>query len=128
MTDGATGVQSVDAVVVWCGALAGLAAALGLAWRLTAGVRRITHRIDEFTADWNGTPPRPGVPAHDGVMARLGGIEQRLTAVEHELRPNSGSSMRDAIDRVDERTRTFAGSTATAATAAIAGRDDSAGK
>ncbi|MDH6111159.1 hypothetical protein P3T36_003183 [Kitasatospora sp. MAP12-15] len=110
MSDHVTGVQSVDALVVWCGALAGLAAAAGLLWRLTRGLRRSMRRVDEFVDDWNGTTGRPGVaPAHEGVMARLGGIETRLTAVEHELRPNSGSSMRDAIDRVDERTRSFAG-------------------
>jgi hypothetical protein len=107
MTDGTTGVHPVDALVVWCGALVGLAAAAGLLWRLTRGLRRLVSRVDEFTNDWHGTPGRPGVPPHDGVMARLGGIEERLTAVEHELRPNSGSSMRDAIDRVDERTRSF---------------------
>ncbi|MFJ2443457.1 MULTISPECIES: hypothetical protein [unclassified Streptomyces] len=34
-------------------------------------------------------------------MPRLDGIEERLTAVEHELHPNSGASLRDAVDRVD---------------------------
>ncbi len=69
-------------------------------WRLTRGARRVLARLDEFADDWNGTPGRPGVPGHDGVMSRLGGIEERLIAVEHEMHPNSGSSMRDAIDRV----------------------------
>ncbi|MFD0496842.1 hypothetical protein [Streptomyces rhizosphaericus] len=38
-------------------------------------------------------------------MQRLDAIEQQLAAVEHELHPNSGTSLRDAVDRVDERTR-----------------------
>jgi hypothetical protein len=29
---------------------------------------------------------------------------ERLDRIEHELKPNSGGSMRDAIDRVDQRT------------------------
>jgi hypothetical protein len=38
-------------------------------------------------------------------MTRLDAIEQQLDSVQHELHPNSGSSLRDAVDRVDERTR-----------------------
>lgn len=30
--------------------------------------------------------------------ARMGDIEARLTAIEHEMHPNSGRSMRDRID------------------------------
>lgn len=86
--------------------------AIALIWRLTRGARRVLARMDEFADDWQGTPGRPGVPGHAGVMARLGGIEERLIAVEHEMRPNSGSSMRDAIDRVDERTRSLTGGSA----------------
>ena len=102
-----TGIAGVDQLVVWSVAAAAIAGALALLWRLTRGARRVLARMDEFADDWAGTPGRPGVPGHDGVMARLGGIEERLGAVEHELRPNSGSSMRDAIDRVDERTRSL---------------------
>ncbi|MFS0697817.1 hypothetical protein [Streptomyces nitrosporeus] len=95
----------MDLVVVWCLAAAAIVAALGLLWRLTRGVRQIVGRVDEFVDDWNGTPGRPGTPARPGVMARLAGIETRLGAVEHELHPNSGSSLRDAVDRVDARTQ-----------------------
>ncbi|GAA3045145.1 hypothetical protein GCM10020229_65460 [Kitasatospora albolonga] len=104
MNPGSTGMDSLDTLVVWCGALAAVAAATGMLWRLGRVVRQIAHRVEGFSEDWQGTEPRPGVPGREGVMARLCGIEERLTAVEHELRPNSGSSMRDAIDRVDRRT------------------------
>ncbi|MGW1127447.1 hypothetical protein [Streptomyces sp. NPDC002526] len=100
MSDG-TGVVAIDVVVIWCVAAAAVAAALGLLWRMTRGVRRIVLRVDEFVDDWNGVPGRPGVPERPGVMARLDGIEERLGSVEHELHPNSGSSLRDAVDRVD---------------------------
>ncbi|MEU5094956.1 hypothetical protein [Streptomyces sp. NPDC020996] len=100
-----TGVPAVDTVVVWCVATAAIGAGLGLLWRLTRGVRRILTRVDEFVDDWNGVPARPGVPERPGVMTRLDGIEERLASVEHELHPNSGSSLRDAVDRVDRRTQ-----------------------
>ncbi|WP_236241176.1 hypothetical protein [Streptomyces sp. CC228A] len=94
----------MDFLLVWGGAATVLGGAATMAWRSVAGARRLAGRLNEVIDDWSGTPPRPGVPARPGVMERLGGIEQRLTAVEHELNPNSGASLRDAVDRVDIRT------------------------
>ncbi|WP_441251209.1 hypothetical protein [Kitasatospora sp. McL0602] len=94
MPDGSTGLAGLDAAVVWAGALVALAGGLGLLWRGTRGLRRILHRADQFWDDWQGTPPRPGVPGHPGVMARL-------SAIEHELHPNSGASLRDAVNRIE---------------------------
>ncbi|MEW2631775.1 hypothetical protein AB0903_08980 [Streptomyces sp. NPDC048389] len=96
-----TGVPAVDSLVVWSLAAVAICAGLGLLWRLVRGVRRIATRVDDFVDDWQGTPPRPGVPGRAGVMERLDGIEARVTRIEHEVRPNSGLSMRDAVDRVD---------------------------
>ncbi|CAM5609277.1 hypothetical protein GCM10010329_17460 [Streptomyces spiroverticillatus] len=108
----ATGVEQVDAAVIWCAALVAVTGAVTVVWRATRAARRLARRVDEFVDDWQGTEARPGVPGRPGVMARLVDIEQQiagtaeqLAAVEHELHPNSGSSLRDAVDRVDERTR-----------------------
>jgi hypothetical protein len=108
VSQGTTGVPSVDMLVVWSVAAVSIAALLGLLWRMSRGVRRIVVRVDEFVDDWNGVPPRPGVAGRPGVMARLDGIEERLASVEHELHPNSGASLRDAVDRVDARTQRLA--------------------
>ncbi|MFB7190161.1 hypothetical protein ACFC0C_39045 [Streptomyces sp. NPDC056178] len=105
MNEGTTGVVAVDVAVIWSVAAAEVVAALGLLWRMTRGVRRIVTRVDEFVDDRNGVPGWPGVPGRPGVMARLDGIEERLGSVEHELRPNSGGSRRDAVDHVDVRTQ-----------------------
>jgi len=45
----------------------------------------------------------PGVLPRSGVMERLAWFEDRLTRVEHELHPNSGQSLRDAVDRANLR-------------------------
>ncbi|MFJ2115366.1 hypothetical protein ACIOEX_26310, partial [Streptomyces sp. NPDC087850] len=74
---------------------------LGLAWRIARRLGRTIGTVDDFITDWNGVDERPGVPERKGVMLRLDGIGERLTAVEHELHPNSGASLRDAVDRVD---------------------------
>lgn len=36
-------------------------------------------------------------------MERVSAIEDRLTRVEHELYPNSGGSLRDAVDLANRR-------------------------
>ncbi len=104
-----TGITSVDQAVIWSVALAAIFGVLAVLWR---AIRRITQAVENFSEDWQGTPARPGVPARPGMMERVGGIEQsvggierRVGAIEHELHPNSGSSLRDAVDRVEEHVR-----------------------
>lgn len=99
MSDSTTGITSVDQAVVWSVALAAIFGALAVLWR---AIRRITQAVENFSEDWQGTPARPGVPARPGMMERVGGIERRLGAVEHELHPNSGLSLRDAVNRIED--------------------------
>lgn len=108
-----TGVPAVDVLVIWAVAAVAIAGLIALVWRTARAVRRVVDRVDDLVEDWNGVPERPGVPARPGVMVRLSGIEQRITSVEHELQPNSGRSLRDAVDRVDRRTRTLTSDTDT---------------
>lgn len=102
-----TGVPLVDAAVIWSLAVAALAAAAVMIWRGVRGIRRVLERVETFADDWAGVPPRPGVPERPGVMVRLDRIEEEIRGVQHELQPNSGSTLRDAVDRVDERTQTL---------------------
>lgn len=80
-----------------------IAGVITLLWRVVRASMRLAGRVDEFMDDWSGEPGRPGVPPRPGVMERVAGIEDRLTGVEHELYPNSGGSLRDAVDRANER-------------------------
>ena len=75
-------------------------------WRSSRGVRN-------FLDDWNGEPARKGVVARPGMMARQAAAEEavraavevakanavQLAAIEHELHPNSGSSMFDKLSK-----------------------------
>lgn len=70
--------------------------------------KRIGKRMDEFMEDWHGSPARPGVASRPGVMERLshqdvalGEIRDRVVAVEGEMRTNGGSSLRDAVNRIE---------------------------
>ncbi len=59
-------------------------------------LRKLSRDNDEFREDWYGQGARSGVEARPGVMERLHGIEK-------ELRPNGGSTLRDAIIRLESR-------------------------
>ncbi|TCO64395.1 hypothetical protein [Actinocrispum wychmicini] len=90
---------------------AGTIAALGAITALTKAIARLLRllrKLGHLADDLFGEPARDGVPARPGVMHRLHDIEtnardiaHRLDAIEAELRPNSGASLRDAVDRVE---------------------------
>lgn len=54
---------------------------------------RTWKKIESFLDDWIGEPARPGVPERLGVM-------DRISRIEHEVKPNGGSSMRDEIQQI----------------------------
>ncbi len=59
-------------------------------------LRKLSRDNDEFREDWYGQAARPGRDREAGVMERLRGIEK-------ELHPNGGSSLRDAVGRLETR-------------------------
>ncbi|MFE0763667.1 hypothetical protein [Streptomyces smyrnaeus] len=99
----ATGIPALDAVLVWGGAITVLTGLGTVVWRGLRGVLHLGRRVNEFMDDWAGEEERPGVPGRPGVMERVSAIEDRLERVEHELYPNSGGSLRDAVDLANER-------------------------
>jgi hypothetical protein len=117
-----TGIGAVDSAVVWSLGLVAVAAAGALVVRAVRGVLRGARRLDELVEDWRGTPARPGVPARPGMLERMTAIEARtacmaeclddvgarVSRIESEVRPNGGSSLRDAVNRVDRRTARMA--------------------
>ncbi|NDK24626.1 hypothetical protein FSY75_09090 [Streptomyces sp. TR1341] len=99
----ATGNPALDAVLMWGGVITVIAGVITLLWRVVRASIRLAGRVNEFMDDWSGEPGRPGVHPRPGVMERLAGFEDRLTRVEHELYPNSGESLRDAVDLANRR-------------------------
>ncbi|MER6976248.1 hypothetical protein ABT317_04155 [Streptomyces carpinensis] len=99
----ATGIPAVDTALVWGGAISVLGGVGTVAWRIVRASSHLGGRAAQFFDDWYGEEGRPGLPARPGVMERVAGIEDRLTRVEHELYPNSGGSLRDAVDLANSR-------------------------
>lgn len=98
-----------DLITVWpaLGAICVTIFVLSVAWKW---LRPIFKKIDTTVDDLNGRPSRPGVPAQPGFMERFSNIETWMTKygpvidkMEHELHPNSGSSLADAVNRTEEK-------------------------
>lgn len=51
---------------------------------------------ENFMSDWAGEPAREGRDAIPGVM-------ERLNNIDGELKRNGGSSIKDAVDRIEQR-------------------------
>lgn len=68
--------------------LAGLTFVTAKAWPV---IRRLVHFQDDMMG-------RPGFP---GIFERLEGIEKMAAEVRHEVRHNDGSSLKDAVRRIE---------------------------
>lgn len=92
-------------LIAWIGAALALIAAVGAAWKVISKIAKAVKSITHFADDWFGEDARPGVPARLGVMSRLEGIQTDVGKIKHELWPNSGSSLRDAVDRLEKTSK-----------------------
>jgi hypothetical protein len=100
--------------VAWPLMAAALVTALGVIWKqvvrpIVAWCRKVLNFLDDVM----GESARPGVDARPGLMERARSIEvtqvdhgDRLKKIEYQLEPNSGSSLRDAVDRVEQAVTT----------------------
>lgn len=52
------------------------------------------QRLMRFIDDVAGEPERPGFPARPGLM-------ERVARIEHEVRTNHGTSLKDAVKRIE---------------------------
>jgi hypothetical protein len=85
-------ISTVSAIAGGAAGAVAVAAALGA--YVGKPLRKLSRQNDEFREDWYGQAARPGRAAQPGVMERLG-------LIEVELKPNSGHTVRDALDRVE---------------------------
>jgi hypothetical protein len=87
-------------VFYWAAGIITVGTALGMIWRLLkpfyARLHVLMDNWDSFMRDWAGEPASPGRSAVPGVM-------ERLNRIDGELKRNGGSSMKDAITRVEKK-------------------------
>lgn len=89
--------QAAGALVLFGGAVAVIVK--GVRWLLTT-----LRKVNEFLEDWRGEEARPGYHKRPGVMERLVMLEEMAREVRHEVKPNSGTSLKDQITRIEEKT------------------------
>ena len=61
----------------------------------------MTKQWREFREDWQGVPNRAGFPGHPGMPERMLATEQAVEAIRAELVTNGGSTLKDAIRRIE---------------------------
>jgi hypothetical protein len=87
------------------GAIAGGISAIAIIGGAGLWVGRKMSPLLQMADDWRGEPERKGpggvvvAPARMSVMERLAALEGGMAEVKKELKPNSGSTFRDAVDR-----------------------------
>lgn len=75
-----------------------LTAALLIGKIIIPGFKRVKlwfANWDRFMTDWAGEEPRAG-------RDRVPGVMERLNAIDGELKNNGGTSVKDAVDRIEK--------------------------
>lgn len=64
---------------------------------------KLTKRFIHFLDDYFGEEERPGFDGRPGLQQRLRAIEMEIECISFEMRPNHGTSIKDAINRIEKR-------------------------
>jgi len=85
---------------MWSAAIISIGGAIGVLYKIFAPLfKKTKHLLDSlsrFTTDWFGEDEAPGRDKVPGVM-------ERLNNIDGELKHNGGSTMKDAIRRVEKK-------------------------
>ncbi len=64
---------------------------------------KILKRFIHFLDDYFGEEERPGFPGRPGMQERLRMIELEIECISFEMKPNHGTSIKDAVGRIEKR-------------------------
>ena len=83
--------------------LAASVTAIGVLWVAISKATKLIKRFIHFLDDYFGEEQRPGFNGRPGMQERMRIIEEELKHVAYEMRPNHGTSIKDAINRIEKR-------------------------
>lgn len=86
-----TAIQTTATIVSIVGGALAISGFLISLWK---NISNMTKKLDLFWEDWNGAEERPGRDKIPGVM-------ERLNKIDGELKHNGGSTMKDAVKRIE---------------------------
>lgn len=106
-------IPAIETIIV----IASIVTAVTVIIVATIKLGKFTKKIIHFFDDFLGEEERPGVAARPGFSERMGYLEDtiskvderldliefKITTIDKELQPNSGLSVRDAINRIEEK-------------------------
>lgn len=95
--------SNIGEIAAWVVGVAGALAVLVKFFQLT---RKLFSFLDEVTGEPAafGRPAKPGlVEKVDQIQAEQATHTEQIQKVLHELFPNSGASLRDAVDRLERQ-------------------------
>ncbi len=64
---------------------------------------KIVKRFIHFLDDYFGEEERPGFEGRPGMQERLKFMEEEIACISFEMRPNHGTSIKDAVARIEDR-------------------------
>lgn len=103
--------MSVEQVVLYAGGVAAVLGLVGVLFRTVGRSVKMTYgvvkKIDVFLGQWFGQPDTgtPSFPDRmEAVELRTQVTDRRLMAIEAQLRPNGGSSLRDTVNDIANAT------------------------
>jgi hypothetical protein len=68
---------------------------------------KLTKRFIHFLDDYFGEEERPGFEGRPGLQERLRFMEEEIACISFEMRPNHGTSIKDAVARIEQRLDTL---------------------
>ena len=63
----------------------------------------LTKKFIHFLDDYFGEEARPGFNGRPGMQERLKFMEEEIACISFEMRPNHGTSIKDAVGRIEQR-------------------------
>lgn len=89
-----------EVILSWAAAIIAVGGALGVLWKLfyplVTKTKKLMEALDLFTKDWFGDEG-------DALHPRKPGMLERMRSVEAELKHNGGSSIKDAVKRIENK-------------------------
>jgi hypothetical protein len=96
--------MTLEQIQMWAGLVVVLGAAIAVILKVVSPVwrktKKLLNNLDLFTRDWFGEEAVPGRDKVPGVM-------ERLNNIDGELKHNGGSTMKDAIKRIENKLKTI---------------------
>jgi len=90
---------AMQTILSIAGTLGGLTVIIVSGFKMSKLLKRFIHFLD----DYFGEEARPGFAGRPGMQERLRKIEEDVDHISYEMKPNSGSSIKDAINRIEQR-------------------------